>query len=73
MVYDSTHNRGAFICRTKDGNVVLKSNGKGMPYLDRREFEAKAVLSFAPEAALSFVQMVQGNMEGFTKREVEEA
>ena len=44
-----------------------------MPYLDLREFEAKAVLSFAPEAALSFVQMVQGNMEGFTKHEVEEA
>jgi hypothetical protein len=38
-----------------------------------REFEAEAVLSFAPEAALSFVQTVQGNMEGFTKREVEEA
>ncbi len=43
-----------------------------MPYLDLREFEAEAVLSFAPEAALSFVQTVRGNMEGFTKREVEE-
>ncbi len=30
-------------------------------------------MSFAPEAALSFVQMVRGNMEGFTKREDEEA
>ncbi len=73
MVYDSTHNGGAFICRTKDGDVVLKNNGKGMPYLDLREFEAEAVLSFAPEAALSFVQKVRGNIEGFTKREVEEA
>ena len=36
-----------------------------MPYLDLNEFEA--------EAALSFVQTVRGNMEGFTKREVEEA
>jgi hypothetical protein len=36
-----------------------------MPYLDLKEFEA--------EAALSFVQTVRGNMEGFTKREVEEA
>ena len=39
---------------------MLKNNDKGMPYLDLREFEAEAVLSFAPEA-------------GFTKREVEEA
>ncbi len=71
--YDSSRNRGTFICRTKDGDVLLKNNGKGMPYIDLREFEAEAVLSFAPKAALSFVQMVQGNMEGFTKREVEEA
>ncbi len=70
--YDSSRNGGAFVCRTKDGDVVLKNNSKGMPYLDLREFEAEAVLSFAPKAALSFMQTVQGNMEGFTKREVEE-
>jgi hypothetical protein len=73
MVYNSTRNWGAFICCTKDGDVVLKNNGKGMPYLDLREFEAKSVLTFAPEAALSFLQVVRGNMEGFTKHEVEEA
>ncbi len=74
VVYDSTRHGGAFVCRTKDGNIVLKNNGKGISYLDLREFEAKAVLSFAPKVALlSFVQTVQGNMEGFTKREVEEA
>ncbi len=73
MKYNSTHNGGAFICCTKGGNVVLKNNGKGMPYLDLRDFKAKAVLSFVPEAALSFVQTVQGNMEGFTRHEVEEA
>ena len=73
MRYDSSRNGGAFVCRTKDGDVVLKNNGKGMPYIDLREFEAEAVLSFAPTAALSFVQTVRGNMEGFTKREVEEA
>ena len=74
VVYDSTRNRGSFICRTKDGNVVLKNNGKCMPYLDLREFEAEAVLSFALEAAaLSFVQTVRGNIEGFTKRDVKEA
>jgi hypothetical protein len=66
MVYNSPCNGGAFICCTKDGEVMLNNNGKGMPYLDLREFEAKAVLAFVPEAALSFVQMVQGNMEGFT-------
>ncbi len=58
VAYNSTRNGGTFICRTKDGDVVLKNNGKGMPYLDLREPEAKAVLSFVPEAALSFVQMV---------------
>jgi hypothetical protein len=73
MRYNSSRNGGAFICHTKDGDVVLKNNGKGMPYIDLREFEAEAVLSFAPKAALSFMQMVAGNMEGFTKREVKEA
>ncbi len=58
MVYDSTRHGGAFVCRTKDGDIGLKNNGKGMPYLDLREFEAEAVLSFAPKAALSFVQTV---------------
>jgi hypothetical protein len=73
VVYDSTRHGSAFVCRTKDGDVMLKNNGKGMLYLDLRELEAKAVLSFAPKAALSFMQTVQGNMEGFTKREVKEA
>jgi hypothetical protein len=73
VVYDSTRHGGACVCPTKDGDIMLKNNGKGMPYLDLREFEAEAVLSFAPKAALSFVQTVQGNMEGFTKCEVKEA
>jgi hypothetical protein len=51
---------------------VLKNNIKGMPYLDLREFEAEAVLSFGPKAALSFTQTGQGIMEGFTQRKVEE-
>jgi hypothetical protein len=74
IIYDSTRNVGTFICCIKDGKVVLKNNGKDMPYLDLRVFEAKAVLSFVPKAAPSFMQLlVQGNMEGFTKRKVEEA
>ncbi len=48
MRYDSSCNGGTFICCTKDGDVVLKNNGKGMPCIDLREFEAEAVLSFAP-------------------------
>ena len=56
--YNSSRNGSTFICRTKDGDVVLKDNVKGMPYIDLREFEAKAVLSFAPQVALSFVQTV---------------
>jgi hypothetical protein len=55
VVYNSTRNEGAFICRTTEGDVVLKNNGKGMPYLDLSEFEVEAIMSFAPKAALSFV------------------
>ncbi len=73
MTYDSTCNGGTFICCTKDGNAVLRNNGKSMPYLDLMEFKAEAFLSVTPKAALSFVQMVQGNMEGFTRHKVEEA
>ncbi len=54
VIYDFTRNVGAFICRTKDGNAVLKNNGKGMPYHDLREFKAKAVRSFVPEAGPVF-------------------
>ena len=60
VVYKSTCNRGAFICRTKDGDVVLKSNGKDMPYLNLREFKAKAVLSFAPKAACLLCRQCEG-------------
>ncbi len=67
VVYNTTHNRGTFICRTKYGNIVLKNNKKGMLYLDLREFKAKAVLSFTCKTALSLVQTMQGNVEGFTK------
>ncbi len=66
VVYDSRRHRGTSVLHTDAGNIVLKNNNnKSMPYLDLKEFEA--------EAALSLVQTVRGNMEGFTKREVEEA
>ena len=42
-----------------------------MPYLDLRELEAEVTFSFV-QRAMSFVQTVRGNMEGYTQREVEE-
>ena len=63
--YDSRHHGGAFILHTDEGNIVLKNNNKHMPYLDLKVSKAKAVISL--------MQTVQGNMEGFTKHEVEEA
>ena len=64
VVYDSRRHGGAFVLSTDAGDIVLKNNEKGMPYLDLKEFEADAVLSL--------VQTVRRNMEGFTKCEVEE-
>jgi hypothetical protein len=63
--YDSRRHGGNFVLKTDQGDIIVKNNGKGMPYLDLRELEAKV--------ALSFIQTVRGNMEGYTRREVEEA
>ena len=65
VTYNSRHHGGKFVLRTDQGDIFVKNNGKGMPYLDLRELEA--------EVALSFIQTVQGNIEGYTMREVEEA
>jgi hypothetical protein len=64
VTYDSRCHGGTLIIHTNNGNIVVKNNSKGMPYPYLREREA--------EVALSFVQTMQGNMEGFTKREVQE-
>jgi hypothetical protein len=58
-------NPGHFVIHSDQGDIVVKNNGVGMPYLDVRELEA--------EVALCFVQTVRGNMEGYTAREVEDA
>jgi hypothetical protein len=65
VTYDSRCHKGAFIIHTNNRTIVVKNNSKGMPYLYLRELKA--------EAALSFVQTMQGNMEGFTKGKVQEA
>jgi hypothetical protein len=84
--YDSRRNGGCFVIHTDQGNINVKNNNKGMPYLDVRDVEAEVALSFiqttigaveaamvAPARAVSFVQTVRGNMEGYTQREVEDA
>ncbi len=58
-------NPGHFVIHSDQGDVVVKNNGVDMPYLDLRKLEA--------EVALCFVQTVQGNIEGYTAREVKEA
>jgi hypothetical protein len=63
--YDSRRNGGCFVIHTDQGNIIVKNNSKGMPYLDVRDVEA--------EVALSFIQTVRGNMEGYMQREVEDA
>jgi hypothetical protein len=65
VTYDSKRHGGKFVLKTDQGDIIVKNNGKGMPYLNLQELEA--------EVALSFVQTVRGNMEGYTRREVEEA
>jgi hypothetical protein len=65
FTYDYRLHSSAFVFHTDNGNIILCNNKNGMPYLNLRELEAKA--------ALSLVQTMQGNMEWFTKHEVEEA
>ncbi len=72
VTYDSRCYSGSFVIHTNQDKIIVKNNSKGMPYLDLHELEAKVALSFV-QAAMSFVQMVRGNMEGYTQQEVEEA
>jgi hypothetical protein len=86
VTFDSRRNGGRFVIHTSQGNIIIKNNSKGMSYLNIRDVEAEVVLSFiqttigaveaamvAPANAVSFIQMVHGNMEGYTKRKVEDA
>jgi len=67
ITYDSYDgmNAGHFVIHTDHGNIKVHKNEKGMPFIDIDGVDG--------EVALDFVQMVHGNMEGFTQREVEEA
>ena len=65
VTYNSTRNGGRFVVWTDQGNIVLNNNEGGMPYFNLKKPEA--------EVALSLVQTVRGNKEGYTRREFDEA
>ncbi len=86
MTYNSRRNGGHFVIHTNQGNIIVKNNSKGMPYLDIKDVEAEVVLLFiqttvgavkaamvAPANAVLFIQTVRGNMEGYTQHKVEDA
>ncbi len=54
-----------FVIHTDQGMISVHKNSKGMPYIDLDGANG--------EIALDFIQMVRGNMDGFTRCEVEEA
>ncbi len=67
ITYDSSGGliAGHFVIHMDQGNIPVHKNSKGMPYIDLDGVDG--------EMALDFVQMVRGNMDGFSRREVEEA
>jgi len=58
-------NAGHFVIHTDQGNIKVQKNSKGMPFIDLDGVEG--------EVALEFIQTVRGNMDGFTRREINEA
>jgi hypothetical protein len=58
-------NPGNFVIHSDQGDIVVKNNGVGMPYLEVRELKAEVTLCFA--------QTMRGNMEGYTARKIEDA
>ncbi len=72
VTYGSRCLGGLFIIHTDQGNIIIKNNSMGMPYLDLCKLEAKVALSYV-QMAILFVQMVRGNMRSYMQCEVEEA
>jgi hypothetical protein len=58
-----------FIIYMNDGNIVVRSNFHGMPFLNLKELEGEVALCLIEDT----IDMVWKNMEDFTKRKVEEA
>ena len=65
MIQDVTMDSLSGIWHTDQGDIFIKNNSKGMPYLDIQEPKTKATLSF--------IQTVWGNMKGYTRCKVQEA
>ncbi len=62
-------NAGHFIIHTNDGNIIVMNNSRRMPFLNLKELEGEVALCLIQDT----INTVQKNMEGFTKREVDEA
>ncbi len=62
-------NPGKFVIHADAGDIVVHNNRKGVPYLNLKEMEGEVALCLVQDA----IRTVRGDMEGFTKREVEEA
>jgi hypothetical protein len=55
-------NLGHFIIHTDKGDIALKNNSHGMPFLNLKEEEAEVALCLIQDT----IKTVQNNMEGFT-------
>jgi hypothetical protein len=82
--YNSGSNRGLFIIHSNQGDIIVRNNNKGMPFIDLQDLEAEVALGINEDAAqdiiqamdnadVELVQTVCGNMDGFTKRKVRDA
>ncbi len=60
---------GHFIIHTDKGGIVMKNNSHRMPFRNLKEVEAEVALCLIQDT----IKKVWNNMEGFTKREMEEA
>jgi hypothetical protein len=65
VTYSSRCHDGQFVWHTDQGDIFIKNNSKGMPYLNIREPKTKA--------ALLFIKTVWGNMEVYMRQKVKEA
>jgi hypothetical protein len=71
ILYHSSRgmNAGHFVIHTKEGDIMVRNNERGMPYLNLKEVEAEVALCLVQNT----IDTVRSNMAMFTKREVEEA
>ena len=72
VTYDSRRVGGSFVIHANQGNIIIKNNSKGMPYLYLRELEAEVAMTFMQTAVL-FPQTVRGNIADYMQHEVKEA